>query len=176
MAFDLPQPLHAIFNTPSLPNLGPERRAEALPLIELENELECAVSQSSISIDNADLVRSAALLWHDHLDASHTLSQDIRSSDGSFLHGIMHRREPDYPNAKYWFNRVGTHDAFPDIFNRAKTILTSTSLAQLIEGSWDAFAMVDAVSRAKVDSKEYALLQQVQAIEVESILRPLFPD
>ena len=170
MAFDLSKSLNAIFNTPSLPDLGPERRADALPLSKLENDLESAVSQSDVSGDNADLIRSAALLWHDHLDASHTLSQDIRSGDGSFLHGIMHRREPDYPNAKYWFNRVGKHDAFPDIFNRAKTILTGTSLAHLINNKWDSVAMVDSVSRAKVDSKEYALLQQVQQIEFEVLL------
>ena len=120
MAFNLSKSLSALFNTPSPPTLGPERRADALPLIELENDLESTVSQSGISIFKADLVRSAALLWHDHLDASHTLSQDIRSSDGSFLHGIMHRREPDYPNAKYWFNRAGSHDAFLEIFNSAK--------------------------------------------------------
>ena len=170
MAFDLSKSLNAIFITPSPPGLGPERRADALPLIELENDLESTVSQSDISVFNADLIRSAALLWHDHLDASHTLSQDIRSNDGSFLHGIMHRREPDYPNAKYWFNRVGTHDAFPDIFHRAETILTGTGLAQIIESEWDSFAMVDSVSRAKVDSKEYALLQQVQQIEFEVLL------
>nr|ADI22611.1 hypothetical protein [uncultured verrucomicrobium HF0500_16O23] len=174
MAFDLPQPLHAIFNTPSLPNLGPERRAEALPLIELENELESAVSQSSFSIENADLARSAALLWHDHLDASHTLSQAIRNSDGSFLHGIMHRREPDYPNAKYWFNRVGTHDTFPEIFNRAKTILTGTSLEHLVENVWDPFVMVDSVSQANSGSEEYNLLQQIQKIEFEVLLLESF--
>ena len=170
MAFDLSKSLNAIFNTPSLPGLGPERRADTLPLSNLENDLESAVSQSGVSGEHADLVRSAALLWHDHLDASHTLAQDIRSNDGSFLHGIMHRREPDYPNAKYWFNRVGTHDAFPDMFHRAKTILTGTGLAQIIESEWDSFAMVDSVSRAKVDSKEYALLQQVQQIEFEVLL------
>ena len=170
MAFDLSKSLNAIFNTPSPPALGPERRADALPLSELENDLESAVSQSGVSGDNADLVRSAALLWHDHLDASHTLSQDIRSSDGSFLHGIMHRREPDYPNAKYWFNRVGTHDAFPEIFNRAKTILTGTSLAHLVKSEWDPFALVDSVSQAGSSSAEYELLQQVQQIEFEVLL------
>ena len=170
MAFDLSKSLNAIFNTPSLPGLGPERRADALPLIELENDLESAVSQTGVSGDNADLVRSAALLWHDHLDASHTLSQDIRSSDGSFLHGIMHRREPDYPNAKYWFNRVGKHDAFPDIFNRAQTILTGTSLAPIVKSEWDSFAMVDSVRQARSGSADYELLQQVQQIEFEVLL------
>ena len=170
MAFNLSNSLNAIFNTPSPPGLGPERRADALPLSKLENDLESAVSQSSVSGGSADLVRSAALLWHDHLDASHTLSQDIRSSDGSFLHGIMHRREPDYPNAKYWFNRVGTHDVFLDIFNRAKTILTGTSLAHLIKSEWDSFAMVDSVRQARSSSVDYELLQQVQQIEFEVLL------
>ena len=171
MAFDLSKSLNAIFNTPSPPGLGPERRADALPLSELENDLESAVSQSGISVDKADLVRSAALLWHDHLDASHTLSQDIRSSDGSFLHGIMHRREPDYPNAKYWFNRVGMHDAFPKLFNRATIILIGTSLAHLIKSEWDSFAMVDSVRQAHTNSADYQLLQQVQKIEFEVLLK-----
>ena len=171
MAFNLSNSLNAIFSTPSPPGLGPERRADALPLSKLENDLEFAVLQSGVSSVHADLVRSAALLWHDHLGASHTLSQDIRSSDGSFLHGIMHRREPDYPNAKYWFNRVGTHDVFPDIFNRAKPILTGTSLAHLIESEWDSFAMVDSVRQAHTNSADYELLQQVQQIEFEVLLK-----
>nr|ADI18496.1 hypothetical protein [uncultured Verrucomicrobiales bacterium HF4000_13K17] len=171
MAFDLSKSLNAIFNTPSPPGLGPERRADALPLSELENDLESAISQSGVSGDNADLIRSAALLWHDHLDASHTLSQDIRSNDGSFLHGIMHRREPDYPNAKYWFNRVGVHDAFPKLFDRAKIMLIGTSLSQLVEDEWDPFAVVDSVSQADLASKEYKLLQKVQKIEFEVLLK-----
>ena len=170
MAFDLPQPLHAIFNTPSLPNLGPERRAASLPLNRLKDELETAISKADASDENSDLVRSSALLWHDHLEESHTISQGINNSDGSFLHAIMHRREPDYPNAKYWFNRVGVHNAFPEIFDRAKTILIGTSLSHLVEREWDPFAVVDSVSQANSSSEENKLLQQIQKIEFEVLL------
>ena len=95
MAFDLSKSLNAIFNTSSLPSLGPELRTASLPLSRLKDELETAISQADVSDENSDLVRSSALLWHDYLDESHTISQDINSSDGSVLHAIMHRREPD---------------------------------------------------------------------------------
>jgi len=43
------------------------------------------------------------------LDASHRISQEIATPEGSFWHAIMHRREGDFGNAKYWFRRVGRH-------------------------------------------------------------------
>ena len=46
---------------------------------------------------------------------SHSLSQEIGSAEGSFLHGIMHRREGDFGNSKYWFRRVGSHCVFDQI-------------------------------------------------------------
>ena len=56
------------------------------------------------------------------LDRSHTISQDLPSAEGSFLHGIMHRREGDFSNAKYWFRRVGSHPVFEQISNHAGTV------------------------------------------------------
>lgn len=49
------------------------------------------------------------------IDRSHSISQDLGSTEGSFLHGIMHRREGDFGNAKYWFRRVGSHPLFNQI-------------------------------------------------------------
>ena len=61
----------------------------------------------------ADAIKSGLLLWNDALDASHTISQELANATGSYWHGLMHRREPDYSNAKYWFGRVGTHAISP---------------------------------------------------------------
>ena len=36
----------------------------------------------------------------DFLDESHSISQENHNPTGSFWHGILHRREPDYENAK----------------------------------------------------------------------------
>jgi hypothetical protein len=53
--------------------------------------------------------RAALWLLSGDLDRSHTLSQDIATPEGSYWHGIMHRREGDYGNSKYWMRRVGNH-------------------------------------------------------------------
>ena len=65
---------------------------------------------------DADMARAAlAGLWllHDFLDESHTLSQEIDTPTGSFWHAVMHRREPDPANSKYWFRRIGNHPVVP---------------------------------------------------------------
>jgi hypothetical protein len=48
-------------------------------------------------------------LYFDFLDESHRVSQDLDAPDGSFWHAVMHRREPDAWNSKYWWRRVGPH-------------------------------------------------------------------
>ena len=58
------------------------------------------------------LCLSAVWLLDDHLDESHRISQSVSTSSGSYWHGIMHRREPDYGNSGYWFRRVGDHPIF----------------------------------------------------------------
>jgi hypothetical protein len=50
-------------------------------------------------------------LWllFDLLVESHTISQSLETPEGYFWHAIMHRREPDAWNSKYWFRQVGMH-------------------------------------------------------------------
>ncbi|MCA9128548.1 MAG: hypothetical protein KDB22_15780 [Planctomycetales bacterium] len=56
-----------------------------------------------------DEVLAGLWLLAGDLDRSHAISQGIKTPDGSYLHGIMHRREGDFSNAKYWFRNAGTH-------------------------------------------------------------------
>ena len=171
---NLPPNIQGLFDTPTLPRLGPERRGEALSLNDCRSKIEQVLGSLNTTPQASQLLGSAALLWHDHLDASHTISQDVHSGDGSLLHGIMHRREPDYPNAKYWFNRTGQHAAFDELPERCQPFLAGTSLSTLAEDSWNPFEVVDTVSRAANSSTEYALLQRVQAEEIAVLLERTF--
>ncbi len=67
----------------------------------------------------------AAGLWlrFDFLDESHAISQeDEGNPDRDFWHGVMHRREPDASNAKYWFRRVGHHPVMDQLQEKAPAI------------------------------------------------------
>lgn len=61
-------------------------------------------------------LEAGARLLADDLDGSHRCSQSIEGEGehrtGDYWHAIMHRREPDYGNSRYWFRRVGLHPAF----------------------------------------------------------------
>jgi hypothetical protein len=164
-----------LLSTPEPPDLGPGPRQGVRSEPELNRELEQLLAQSKtkLSTDRAQLIRALVLLWHDHLDTGHTLAQSIDGSDGAFVHGIMHRREPDYGNAAYWFRRVGRHGAFPDLAERAGDLLKSDGQKSLRQqlipgGTWDPFAFIEACERAS--SAEKNLLRQIQQVESQVLL------
>jgi hypothetical protein len=67
----------------------------------------------------------AAGLWlrFDFLDESHAISQeDEGNPDRDFWHAIMHRREPDAWNSKYWWRRVGPHPVLKQLAEQAPAL------------------------------------------------------
>ncbi|MEO1994432.1 MAG: hypothetical protein ABGZ17_04070 [Planctomycetaceae bacterium] len=139
---------------------------------------------SSGGASTASMAWQAGLLQiHDYLDESHQFSQSIegrgRFHDGDYWHAIMHRREPDFSNSKYWFRRVGPHPVFDRLRPVAAELLAVAEPPQvgkwhstLCGSSWDPLAFVDLCQHAlsTQDQRLISVAQQIQYVEMELLL------
>jgi hypothetical protein len=164
-----------------LADLGPCCRAGALSEVELQQRLAPLLTHRDLGGRQLELIRALLLLWHDHLEAAHEIVQGIPTPDGSFVHALMHRREPDYANAKYWWRKTGSHPALPELARRGEACLRAAGAEAWIgrlmpAGGWDAIAFVDCVATVGGDRRQAGLWQQVQRLEtlvlLEDFLRP----
>lgn len=172
------QEIEKLLDTLQLPDLGPGPRPGVKSEAELKKCFDKALGSSEVKAEQRELVSALVLLWHDQLDAAHEIAQEIGNTTGAFVHGIMHRREPDYGNAAYWFRRVGKHPTFPQIANRAGKALEAKGEADLNKklifgGEWDPFAFISACEGATRNSsraEQKDFLKELQAIESRVLL------
>jgi hypothetical protein len=138
---------------------------EPMPLGPAEQDPEPAALINALNVANAfagfDLADRAmadacfAGLWlrANDLTHSHRISQGIDSPTGSYWHAIMHRREPDYSNAAYWFGKVGDHPIYPALCEKAAALAEAagppTGAAALArQTEWDPGEFIDFVRNA----------------------------
>ena len=128
-----------------------------------QNETTRAAIRSLIKSESLQGTLHESGLWllAGELDLSHEVSQSNDSAEGSFWHGIMHRREGDFGNAKYWFRRVGKHPVHEElakcIERNSSDLCDSLPLNQLTDPEKSPFALVDSCQSAlgsKPDQKE----------------------
>jgi hypothetical protein len=102
-------------------------------------------------------------LWNDGLEECHRIVQnppdEKSTSTYAFWHAIMHRREGDFSNSKYWYARCVNHSALQVLAAQAPAIVNPVpadkSLLRVIAGGWNPNAFVDlaeAVSENESDS------------------------
>lgn len=157
--------------------LVPDREGsrEARDVLELLKPRDVTVTPP-VNLDEANGILSGLWLWHDFLDTSHTISQSIQTATGSFWHAIMHRREGDFSNSKYWYRRVGSHPALASIAARIDVLTESMPadklLFRLTANGFDPFAFVDLVEavHGKDDHPHRPLVVAVQKLEWQTLL------
>jgi hypothetical protein len=90
-------------------------------------------------------------------EQSHSISQDLDTPEGSFWHAILHRREPDPGNSKYWWRRVGSHPVLDQLVEQTPALSYDYQ---------DPFAFVDYCERARgKDSDQEKTAEAVQQLE-----------
>jgi hypothetical protein len=141
---------------PGSPNASARKGLEAL------TDASLFVEGKVVDAEMAAACRAGLWLYHDFLDRSHAISQEIDTPTGSYWHAILHRREPDYSNSKYWFHRVGRHPVFELLAERASSLKMPT------QARWDPFRFVDLCQRVLGSgSPDELLCRQVQQCEWE---------
>jgi hypothetical protein len=110
-------------------------------------------------------VRSLLLLTAGDLERAHLLVQEASSADGTYIHGIVHRTEGDFDNARYWFRRTAVHPAAAEIYRKAA--VNSPRVASC--PGWDPVWVTDWVETSKRTGADEEL-RAVLTIEAEVLL------
>jgi hypothetical protein len=178
LAMPIPSAFADLFATGEPPQLGPGPRAGVEPEAGLGVKLDKVLKGGDLSPATQQLIRAVVLLWHDHLDAAHAIVQRLETADGALVHGIMHRREPDYANAAYWFRRAVGHAVFASLGKAASSRLASAAESVLRDelmpgGRWDPFAFLAACEQGAELPESHPrlkLLRELQQLELNTLL------
>jgi hypothetical protein len=111
-------------------------------------------------------------LWHDGLDECHHIVQkspgdlhrafsgdlQMMTSTLAFWHAIMHRREGDFSNSKYWYARAAGHPVLQILASQAGSVVNQApadkSLLRLVASGWNPNAFVDLVESLHTDQAD----------------------
>ena len=175
--FDPPNPappVRALLNAPGLlPVAGGAPTGAAIDRLSALDEARLLSGQPVRHREMARACLAALWLHHDFLDESHRISQSLHGREGSYWHGILHRREGDFANAKYWFRRTGPHPIHEALSLSARSLVRDTGADAALyrsSSSWDPAAFVDLCAGAcagengaaelwrKIQEREWQLL------------------
>jgi hypothetical protein len=124
------------------------------------------------------LVQAVLYLCFDCFEEAHNIANEHEDTViGNWLHAILHRREPDAGNSKYWYARVkAPAKVFEAIGKEVLSILKEKPVAELeplvkkleMSKTWEPEIFVDLCNEYREkdpDSPTYQTLARIQEIE-----------
>lgn len=166
-------PVAALLSAAPLNELGPGTSQEKAHAA-LQNLTPESLAAGGTLHDRQMALACLAALWLrcDFLDQSHQISQGLDTREGDYWHGILHRREPDYGNARYWMRRVGQHTIHGRLLAGSRQLAAESRqpaadfLRTQVE--WDAGRFVTLCEEALDDSPPlHTLVKKIQRLEWE---------
>ena len=117
----------------------------------------------------ARCIRSLLFIAAGGLDQAHRLVQEISTSNAAYIHGIVHRVDDDFDNARYWFRRARVHPAAAEMYRRA----AAHSLVVSSHPIWDPSLVTDMVETSRTTGVTEEL-RVILTIEFEVLLEFLW--
>jgi hypothetical protein len=112
------------------------------------------------------LIRAALLYLCEGNEESHRIVQDRSDDTSAYLHGMIHRREPDFENARYWFRRAGTHPMFGALHAEASRVSADMAKQQ----DWDPYLFTGLCEQDRFGAAEnHEQLVQLQRLEFDRL-------
>ena len=120
----------------------------------------------------SELCRAGLLMFNDDLARAHDIIQTIGSPTGSFWHAIMHRREGDFDNAKYWWDRTGEHPLFDELHDVILHRVPDFGFLNELRGAptWKPEIFNEWCQRSAENGESDAALREVQRLEMKLLL------
>jgi hypothetical protein len=95
-------------------------------------------------------VRGGLFYALDALDEAHVIFQQENDDLSAYWHGMMHRREGDFENARYWFRRAGVLPVFDQMHHAASE--HSADMAK--QANWDPYLFTWQCEQARFGANE----------------------
>lgn len=158
----------------SVPSLDAKPRGDRLEASFIDEELHRLWKSRALPVWSEKQVKCLLYLWHDYLEVSHQIAQDERSIEFNYFHAMIHRREGDFFNSRFWFRQLDDrHIVLIDLAKEVRRFLTERKELQLLkvlvkEDGWVPLEFLEEVMKAsKMErtSSTVKLLTEIQAIE-----------
>lgn len=112
------------------------------------------------------LVRAGLLYACDAIQESHGVVQAIQNDTAAYWHGMLHRREGDFDNARYWYRRAGIHPTFGGLHAAA----SPESALMARQANWDPYLFTGECEQQRFGGdQDLAELRKLQRIEFDGL-------